>query len=189
MDYKKYIFSLRKFILASFLIFCFGAFYGYFFAQASPDETILILKDFQEMLEPILAMSSLSQFLFIFLNNGLTAFLAILFGIIFGIFPFLVLTSNGFILGIMAYFFKTELSLSVFFIGIAPHGIIEIPVIILATAIGLKLGRIFFFEIFKKQKLLKKELNLALIFFLKILLPVLVLAAGIEVFITSQLLK
>jgi len=188
--FKKYIFSLWKFILAAVLVFVFAAFYGYFFAQNSPLETELVLEKLQEMLGPIVEMPPLGQFLFIVLNNGITVFLTIILGIIFGFFPFLVLFSNGTILGIIAFFFKTELSWSTFFVGTLPHGIIEIPVVILACAIGFKLGKTLFDRVFKKEKEtdIKTELNTALVFFIKVLFPLLFLAAAVEVFITSQLL-
>ena len=181
--FAKYIFTLWKFILAAVLIFVFAAFNGYFSAQSSPSEMELVLEKLQEMLEPIVKMSLFSQFLFIILNNGLTVFLAIVLGTIFGIFPFFVLFSNGVLLGAIAYFAKTAQSLSVFFALTLPHGIIEIPIIILACAVGFRLGK----TCFKRQGSIKTELNDALVFFLKVLFPFLVLAAGIEVFITSRL--
>ncbi len=207
--FKEYIFSLWKFILAAVLVFIFAAFYGYFFVQNSPLETELVLEKLREVLGPIVEMPFLSQFLFVVLNNSLTVFLVIVLGIIFGIFPFLVLLSNGIILGIIAYFFKTELSWSSFFVGTLPHGIIEIPAVILACAIGFKLGKTLFDRVFKnrapqqrgegekenevlfakeKEADIKTELNTALVFFIKVLFPLLVLAAAVEIFITSQLL-
>ena len=193
--FAKYIFSLWKFILAAVLVFVFAAFYGYFFAQNSPLETKLVLENLQEVLGPIVEMPPFGQFLFVVLNNSLTVFLAIILGIIFGLFPFLVLFSNGTILGIIALFSKTELSWSTFFVGTLPHGIIEIPVVILACAVGFKLGKTLFDRVFKNrapQKLgeadIKTELNTALVFFIKVLFPLLVLAAAVEIFITSQLL-
>jgi stage II sporulation protein M len=193
--FAKYIFSLWKFILAAVLVFVFAAFNGYFFAQNSPLETKLVLENLQEVLGPIVEMTPFGQFLFVVLNNSLTVFLVIVLGIIFGLFPFLVLFSNGTILGIIAFFSKTELSWSTFFVGTLPHGIIEIPVVILACAIGLKLGKTLLDRVFKNrapQKLgeadIKTELNTALVFFIKVLFPLLLLAAAVEIFITGQLL-
>ena len=189
MNNKQYLFSLKKFILISFFIFVFGVTAGYFFSQSWPDQANLILNDFQKMLEPVLEMSLFGQFLFVLLNNSLTVFLVIVLAVLFGIFPLLVLFSNGFILGLIAYFFKTNYSLAVFFLGIAPHGIVEIPIIIIASAIGLRIAQSFYFKIFKKSVSLSQEFDLAFSFFLKVLFPLLVLAAFIEIFITSYLLK
>lgn len=190
MFFAKYIFSLRKFILAAVLVFVFAAFSGYLSAQSSPSEMEAVLEKLQEMLGPVAEMPLFGQFLFVVLNNGITAFLAVVLGIIFGIFPFLVLLSNGTILGVVAYFAKTKLSWSAVFALTLPHGIIEIPVIILTCAVGLKLGKTAFDKVFQKQGSVSVivELNVALNFFLKFLFPLLVLAAAIEIFITSQLL-
>lgn len=189
----KYISSLKFFILAALIIFVLSVFQGYFFAQNSPGQMWEILEKLQERLEPVIDLPPFSQFLFIILNNGIIAFLAVFLGLVFGIFPFLVLFSNGIILGIMAYFttaltdFGTG-SWRFFLTGILPHGIIEIPAIILSSAIGLHLGKTLFFRIIKKEGSVKLELNNALSFFIKILFPLLVLASAIEVFITAQLL-
>jgi stage II sporulation protein M len=189
MNNKQYFLSLKKFILISFLIFVFGIASGYFFSQASPDQADLILADFQKTFEPVLKMSFFGQFLFVLLNNSLTVFLVIVLSFLFGVFPLLVLFSNGFVLGLIAYFFKTNFSLAVFFLGIVPHGIVEIPIIILASAVGFRIAQSFYFKLFKKTVSLSQEFDLAFNFFLKILFPLLILAAFIEIFITSYLLK
>jgi len=186
--FKEYFFSLKNYILVAILIFSFGFLFGFNWSQIFPEETKLILNKTKEILEPIIKMSSFSQFLFIFLKNSLTLFFVLILGIIFGIYPFLVLFSNGAILGILTFSFSQIFSWSKFFLGTLPHGIIEIPVLILAGAIGLKLGKITFERIFKNKKELKKEIFLALEFFWKILLPLLAIAAAIEVFITAKLL-
>ena len=188
MSLKEYIFSLRKFILAAFLIFSFAVLMGYLSAQSSPEETKIVLEEFKKILEPILEMPSFGQFLIVFLNNSFTVFLAVVLGVIFGILPFLVLFINGLILGIVIYFTQTVAGWPTFFALILPHGIIEIPAVILACAAGLRLGKVVLERIFKKEVSIKAELNLALIFFLKFLFPLLAIAAAIEIFLISQLL-
>jgi len=99
----------------------------------------------------------------------------------------------------MAYFFQFFQSWTVFFSGILPHGLIEIPIIIMAAAVGLKLGEISIKKVLRKfrpQPLrpegeetdLKAELEAALNFFLKFLFPLLILAAAVEIFVTSRFL-
>lgn len=186
--FKECLFYLKNYIFVAIFIFSLGFLFGFNWAQIFPEETELILKRTKEVLEPIIKMSSISQFFFIFLKNSLTLFFGLVLGIIFGIYPFLVLFSNGTILGILAFSSSQNFSWLKFLLGILPHGIIEIPVLILAGAIGLKLGKIAFDRIFKNIKGLEKEISLALEFFWKILLPLLVISAAIEVFITTKLL-
>ena len=130
MFLKEYIFSLWKFILAAFLVFVFAALKGYFSGQSSPSEMKVVLEQLQEMFGPIVEMPPFSQFLVVFLNNSLTAFLVIVLGIIFGISPFLVLLSNGLVLGLVVYFAQAAADWPTVFVLTFPHGIIEIPVII-----------------------------------------------------------
>jgi len=186
--FKEYLFYLKNYIFVAIFIFSLGFLFGFNWTQIFPEETELILKRTKEVLEPIIKMSSISQFFFIFLKNSLTLFFVLVLGIIFGIYPFLVLFFNGTILGILAFSFSQNFSWPKFLLGILPHGIIEIPVLILAGAIGLRLGKITFDRIFKNIKGLAKEIFLALEFFWKILLPLLVISAAIEVFITAKLL-
>ncbi len=174
--------------MVAFLVFAFAVLVGYFLAQSFPEETKIILEQFKEILEPIIELPSFGQFLAIFLNNSFTVFLAIVFGLIFGIFPFLVLFSNGLILGIVVYLTQSTIGWPTFFALILPHGIIEIPAVILACAVGLKLGKTVLERIFKKEVSIKAELNLALVFFLKFLFPLLAIAAAIEVFLIGQFL-
>lgn len=188
MSLKEYIFSLRKFILVSFLVFVFAAFTGFFSAQSSPSEMKIVLEQLREVFRPIVEMSAFSQFLAIFLNNSITTFLVIVLGMIFGVFPFLALFFNGLVLGVVVYFAQVGADWPRIFALTFPHGIIEIPVIILACAVGFELGKASFDRIFKKQGSIKTELNVALNFFLKFLLPLLAIAAAIETFITSQFL-
>lgn len=189
MNYKSYFLKLRFFALFAFLIFLIGGIGGYLFAGIVPGAVDIFFQEINDLYQPVLEMNSFGQLLFIILNNGFTLFSILFLSVIFGIFPFLVLFLNGGILGIFAFFFQQNSSLSEFFLGIAPHGIIEIPVVIFACASGFKIGKIAFRKLSGKETRLKEEVVLALNFFLKILLPFLILAAVIEVFITGNLLN
>lgn len=185
---KEYLFSLRYYLLFSALLFLFSVGAGYLFAKNYPDEVEKTLEQFQTILEPIKEMSRIQQVFFVFLNNSLTGFFAILFGVILGFFPLLVVFANGEMLGIMIFLSEKALPLSVFFTGIFPHGIIEIPVLIFCGAMGLKIGKKVFKKIFKKRDRIKEEMKSALSFFFKVLMPLLFLAAVIEIYITQELL-
>jgi len=186
--HKDYFYSFRYYFLFSSLLFIFSVGFGYLFAKTSPIEVKKVLEQFRVILEPIQQMNKYQQVLFIFLNNSLTGFLAILLGIIFGLFPFLVVFANGEMLGILIFLSQEALPLTVFFTGIFPHGIIEIPVLLFCASMGLKLGRITFKKIFKKEGEIKTEIKSALLFFFKFLIPLFFLASIIEVFITRELL-
>jgi len=85
-------------------------------------------------------------FLIIFLNNAIKSALIIYLGALFGIFPVIFLVVNGMMLG---YLYTRlgemgENAALVFLKGVLPHGIIEIPAVLLACAFGLKFGSLVF---------------------------------------------
>ena len=91
-----------------------------------------------------------------------------------------------------------EYPLESFLTGILPHGVIEIPVFIMGTAIGIRIGKIVLYKILRRINInllkglyakisLKEEISLGLIFFLKFLVPLLAIAAVIEIFITPAI--
>jgi len=189
MDWKKYLSELKNYIIFSFLIFSFSIFYGYFLAKNQPESARQIFSELKATYQPFLSLGSFEQFIFIIINNTFTLFLILALAVVFGIVPFLSLFSNGGILGILLYLSEVKFSLTTLFKGILPHGILEIPILILAGAMGLKIGRIAFQKVFKKEKReLKKEIILAFKFFIGYLFPLLILAGVIEVFITAKLL-
>jgi stage II sporulation protein M len=73
-------------------------------------------------------------------------------------------------------------------LGIAPHGIFEIPGAILASAYGLMLGKAFLQKL-RHGRPLTPTLLTALRQFSVIVLPLLAIAAFIEVFVTSALVR
>ncbi len=182
MNFRKYLLSLKNFIIISSLVFILSSFLAYFLASTSYLEYESIIERMGEKLEPIFELSSFNQFLFILVNNTVTLFLAVILGLLLGIFPLLVLFLNGMMLGVVAHF--TPFSL--FVVSIVPHGILEIPALILSCAIGLKLGKTLFL---KEKAIIKKEIKMGVLFFLKFLLPIIIIAAAIEVYLTSFLLQ
>jgi len=186
---KDYLRSLLPYILISALIFLLGIISGYYFAEVYPSESGELLSLLEKTYKPILEMNKVSQVLFIFLKNGVTSFLIIIFGVVFGFLSIVSLISNGEILGMLANFTLEKSSIFYFLLGILPHGVIEIPCFLISSAIGLKIGRTLIKKIFGKGGSLKEELNLGLNTFLRIILVFLFLAAIIEVLISSELLR
>ncbi len=186
---KGYLRSLLPYILISASIFLLGIISGYYFAEVYPSESGELLSLLEKTYKPILEMNKVSQVLFVFLKNGVTSFFIIISGVIFGFLPVVSLISNGEILGVLANFTLEKSSIFYFLLGILPHGVIEIPCFLISSAIGLKIGKTLIKKIFGKGGSLKKELNLGLNTFLRIILVFLFLAAIIEVLISSELLR
>ncbi|KRE44308.1 stage II sporulation protein M [Paenibacillus sp. Soil522] len=87
---------------------------------------------------------TLTMIVIIFLNNAIKSILVIYLGALFGILPFLFLVVNGMLIG---YLLKESAELhgggyvmELIVKGLLPHGILEIPAIIIACAYGMRFG-------------------------------------------------
>ncbi|MEK3883767.1 stage II sporulation protein M [Paenibacillus sp. PL2-23] len=84
----------------------------------------------------------------IFLNNTIKSILIMYMGALFGVLPFLFLVINGMVIGYLLKLIAEDPSampvLEVIVKGLLPHGIIEIPAIVIACAYGLKFGGLSF---------------------------------------------
>lgn len=84
----------------------------------------------------------LSLFVFIFLNNSIKGVMIIFLGAFFGILPVVFLLVNGMVIGYLLHIsmLQGENLYELIFKGLVPHGIIEIPAILIACAFGLRFG-------------------------------------------------
>lgn len=101
-----------------------------------------------------------SYFKFIFLNNSIKSVLIILFGIFFGVLPVIFLIVNGMVLGYLVHSLAVqgESMFEVVVKGLLPHGIIELPAIIIACGFGLRLGSLVWISIAQRNE--QKRVNL-----------------------------
>lgn len=86
----------------------------------------------------------LNYFVFIFLNNAIKSVLIIYLGIFIGIIPVIFLVMNGMIIGFLlrTYDMQGQDVVTLIVKGLLPHGIFEIPAILIAAAYGLKFGKL-----------------------------------------------
>ena len=175
---------------AAFVIICLLAFAAGLFLPNLPD---LVVSYFQQMLEgnDILTDEGGIDLLALFGNNLRACGVSILYGFI----PFLYLTAlalgtNALILGVFAAFFiNNGTSLLVYFAGIIPHGIFELSALLLAFSGGFLLCRRITQYVRKNTKGVMKPLmlNLLRVFILHIL-PLLAVAAVVEVYVTPHVM-
>ena len=187
-EIKKYLYDLRFYVLLSSLVFISGTFTGYLFVSDFPEETREIIEKLKEFFASGEEMTRFQLFLFILENNITKLLLVLLLGIFAGIIPLFASFANGMILGLFGHIISESLSWKFFLVGILPHGTIEIPVLILATAIGIRIGKVALWRLFGGKTGIKKELAKALKFYIIVLVPLLILAAAIEAFITPATL-
>lgn len=128
-------------------------------------------------------LSVFGIFVFIFLNNTVKIFIMMLAGTIFGLAPLYFIYSNGVILGLVSAFITQRLGFSIVLAGILPHGIFELTAMGIAGAYSFWLGYKFYRRLRFKESFLP-ALQSGLRNFARIILPLLLLAAAIEAFVT-----
>jgi stage II sporulation protein M len=176
---REYLYALRFYLLFVCILFGGAVVLGYMgFLSEVFNESLAWLEqlsegiaDFTELYPSWLIF--LAFFIVIFLNNAFTCFLNILTGPLIGIFPLFSAVINGGLLGWLAH----EEGLFVF-LAIVPHGMFELPAYFLSVAIGLKLAR----EVLKPkvERQLRIKLVESLRVYLRLIVPLLIIAAFIE---------
>ncbi|GIP61162.1 stage II sporulation protein M [Paenibacillus woosongensis] len=147
MSFRRFIQDLahyRKMLLVSLTLFVAGIVLGnvysdYLGAMLKPQ-----IHAIREVSGTLSQSSSpeLSFFIFIFLNNAIKSLLVIGLGAFFGFMPVVFLVMNGMVLGYLVRETSAQGAdmFELIVKGLLPHGIIEIPAILIAAAYGLQFG-------------------------------------------------
>ncbi len=178
-NYKKawqYIKDSRRFIFAIIGIFLFFVLLG-FFIPAPDSISKWILDYMQEVVNETEGLSAVQLISFIFFNNLKSSFVGMIFGALLGIFPIFTALFNGYILGfVLNESVKIEGILVLW--KLLPHGIFELPAVLISLGLGLRIGTSLLFN--KKKREFKKNFYNALKVFLFVVIPLLLIAAIIE---------
>jgi len=186
-----YIYSSKKYFLASAGIFIVSFVIGSLISAKNPETSENLLGLLKDTFGSITSLEPFGRMLEIFKNNVRGSFMALLFGLGFGIVPFLFVTVNGIVLGILVEFFIKKQGVIFVIAAILPHGIIELPMVIMSVGIGFRLGHAAYFST-KHQKTIQEllnELKQGVIFYFKIVVPLLLLAAIVESYITPLFIQ
>jgi len=171
-----YIGESKNFIWLAIGIFVFFAFIAIIFPTPEILETVINQK-IQELIEMTKGLDAYEMILFIFQNNAGISFIALFLGIMLGIVPIFLTLSNGYVLGYVMKLVIIETGFNELW-RLLPHGIFEIPAVIISLALGIRLGVFPFAK--KPLKEFKKRIISSLKVFFLIILPLLIIAAVIE---------
>jgi len=185
MSYKRWIF------LAVFL-FSIGLTLGFTVGLAMPGGIANFLAEDLAALERLAAMFQPFQVttaVFIFIKNASALLLSFIFSPILCLLPVLALTVNGWLLAFISSIAVEEMSLGIVLASLLPHGIFELPALIIGEAAALSFGVMALLSLFRKEKRGQLLPNLKqnakyLALALALLLP----AAILEVYVTPLLL-
>lgn len=118
---------------------------GFALGLASPETVNQVLEQFMAMVEDAGIMDSVGNISpFGLLTNNWSA---MLLAVVYGFVPFLYLpaisiVSNGLLIGLLAaWYHSSGISMGLYLAGILPHGIFELPALIIAAACGVCLCR------------------------------------------------
>ncbi|MBP1153596.1 MULTISPECIES: stage II sporulation protein M [unclassified Paenibacillus] len=185
--------SMKHYFIASALVFLAGMLMGALYSEQFQAFINTQLEALKRITETIAEQPNQKWSLFwlIFWNNASKSLLVIAMGLFFGVFPLFFLVVNGLLLGYVAVVAAQKESWLFVLKAIAPHGILELPAIIIACAFGLRLGVLMLkmcMSIFSPTRSLQVREQLRA--FIKALVPisiVLVLVLFIAALIESTL--
>lgn len=180
---------LKKCIVLVTAIFLASMISGYLYADSNPYESARIMQELSGELGWITDLDPVLILFAIFLNNAIKSLLAIVLGVLV-IIPIMFIVLNGYILGIvMCESARIEGPLYVA-AAILPHGIIELPMVLLSAALGTRIGMMVLLRIRGKipTEEILSTLKWSISFYFRRILPLLFVAAVIETFVTPAVL-
>jgi stage II sporulation protein M len=177
---------IRNLVLAAGIFFVSLA-VGMHFGQGIAEELIGLFGGIPGSFAPTGGIS-IVLFLILFANNAVKALGLIFLGILLGVPSVFFIGLNGFIVGGFASVLESANGWRYVAASLVPHGVIEIPVILLAAALGLTLGMESLKWLLRRESRVKSQIADSLKIYLRLFLPGLAVAAVIEVFVTPLLM-
>ncbi len=182
MSYKRWLFIA---------IFLFGI--GLALGLVTPADTLELLfedidalGEFADFLEPL---PDIAVFILIYIRNVSVVMMSFALSPLFCLVPVLALFINGWIIGLVSTAVLQEESIGFLLAGLLPHGIFELPALIMAEAVALSFGTAAILAMFKKEKrelvLPNLRQNLK---YLAVAVALLFIAAIIETWLTPLLI-
>ncbi len=176
-DFKKarqIVYANRYYALAMFFLLIFFTIVGFYFPSVFPQEQAGVLR---EILSLTYGKGFFELALIIILNNLRTCLIGIVFGVFFGLVPLFSVIGNGYFLGSVLNQAYSRTGFLTFFL-IVPHGVFEIPALAISFGLGFKIG--LWYKERKKLDYIRSNLNEAMLVYVLIIFPLLIIAGIIE---------
>jgi stage II sporulation protein M len=147
-----------------------------------------IAKKLLTYFSPLESSTQAQLFIKIFLNNYISTLLSLLLGLFFGIGPIVFLIINGYTLGNLISFASSKVGIYKIGLAIIPHGIFEVPAVLLAASYGLWWGVKNYRKIRYRENF-QDDFPLPIKRYIIIIIPLLLIGAFVEAYITPFVYK
>ena len=179
--------EIALYFLLLLTVFAVSIYFGYDAAKTNPQMAKNFVDRFTSEFGFIKTLPPMLIFLIIFINNSVKAFLAMILGVFFGLAPVFFVFVNGYMIGVVVYFVGSKIGMEKVAMMLLPHGVIEIPAILLACSYGMWLGRMLIRKMTGSKVSISDCIEQAIRYYLKTVVPMLIIAAFVETFITPHL--
>lgn len=186
--FKRALQEVRTIALVSLLAFLLIALLSPLFLGDFKGLAQEMVESFQTDKAELLASRDWQLALGLFKNNFLASLLAYIWGLVpFLFLPAGILALNALIVGGVFVFLDGLLSPLQFALSLLPHGIFEVPALVLAISLGIKLSLEHSKRLMGRDHeaiwpLVKRQVQV----FIRLIVPLLILAALIEAFISPR---
>lgn len=177
-----------SYIFVIIVIFILSLVNGYFMAIKDPQGSRDAIDQLFSGLSFARNIPTFQLFIFIFLNNAVKAFLVILLGFLFGIVPIFFVFTNANLIGLVIAVFGAREGFLRVVLSLLPHGIFEIPAVLIASGYGLWLG-VKFYRKLRFGEPFMEAFRFSIRKYFTVVFPLLLLAAFIEAYIKSLLVR
>jgi len=187
-EIRSYLNRLRPYLITSIVLFGAGLVIGLITVNRFPEMVEGFENSLVGFIKIFRGLPKLQLAAAIFLNNSVKTLAVILLGTLLGVIPACFLLVNGVVLGVVLSLSGQARGLSVTLLSLLPHGILELPAVFLGTAIGIMIGTSIARKLFTKSAdKIGAELGRALKFFGSVIVPLLLVAAFVEAYVTPAL--
>ncbi len=189
---ERYDSSVRRTLLLSTILFTTALIAGYSLGfhpsitegQGADD----FFNEFRDLFAGFAELTRTELAAFIFVNNAVKSFVFMILGLALGTLPAFFLIINGGVIGLVINLTNVTIGPAFIIAALVPHGILEIPALLYAAALGFKVGSQVWNRIRKQRSFVKDSLTTGVKSFLRLVLPMLLLAALIEAFVTPEVI-
>jgi len=180
--------SLTRGTIFATVLFAVSIVIGVGFVNLNPgfgEEVMSLFND--QVVGQILSDSQAILAFKIFLNNLTTCVLLFLGGASLGLVTMLILSVNGLLVGVVTELVRAQQGALYIVAALVPHGVFEIPAVLISGGLGFLLARAIISEWHGLGDAAAEARSLARIF-LRVVFPLLLVAAVVEAFITPAIL-